>query len=819
MKYILSLILSIITMSVARADAQPIGTWNAYSSFCVPAQKTVVSVDKVYYLSGGHLFSYDIKNQETYEYTIYNKLTDIDIQNIYYNHDAKYLVIFYKSGNIDIVYDDGSTKNLSDLSDSELDRPMSINDVYFDGDYMYLATNFGLVQYNVKRGEVVQSGIFYKPVYGITGVGNHLVMKVDGYIRSIEKNKRFTSIDALVSHFRWNDNPTELIGIDDNSYLVYTPTGTYCMIRQKIDFDTGKYSEYDLRSERGKNKVSTYLIHGEGGKVYYWADNYLYTLDESLYEKRLTELPENFQSKMLGTWKGAEEVWSLDMDGLACHGFDGEGGVTLISDRYRPNNLSVSKICYFFPMADGRYLFMQNNGLTSRKFGGSTRGLDVIQNGARLDLANGTFTDFTCYPVEGRAPVVVNAQKYRFGPFAMSPTAICGDPDDPDIAFLAAADDGLYKVRGTQFLGRYDETNSPLLYYDSRNIVFGVSIDNHGNLWLMTYHNDWKSNCLFILPSDKRKLDPSEVKKEDWIEVATHDIEYNGGMDCRMLHCKHSNLTAIIDHNQDQIIFLYDNNGTPYNFTDDSFRCMEYSLIDQDGKSVAPSMQNALLEDHDGRIWLGTNEGVFEILNPRASIKSGENRVIHIKVPRNDGTNAADYLLGSDDVMDMTVDAANRKWIATQASGLFLVSPAGDKILANFTTDNSPLPTNEINAVYADPSGSVIYVGTPYGLFSYRSDATPARDDFDNILAYPNPVRPDYTGDIYISGLMEGSLVKIADSAGRVLSQGLSEGGLYVWDGCTSSGSRVKTGVYYVMVSSRSGESSSGGVTKIMVIN
>ncbi len=67
---------------------------------------------------------------------------------------------------------------------------------------------------------------------------------------------------------------------------------------------------------------------------------------------------------------------------------------------------------------------------------------------------------------------------------------------------------------------------------------------------------------------------------------------------------------------------------------------------------------------------------------------------------------------------------------------------------------------------------------------------------------------------------MDNSLVKIADSAGNVIFTTRSEGGMAVWDGCNSSGQRVKTGVYYVFAS-QSGENTStkGAVTKIMVVN
>ncbi len=67
---------------------------------------------------------------------------------------------------------------------------------------------------------------------------------------------------------------------------------------------------------------------------------------------------------------------------------------------------------------------------------------------------------------------------------------------------------------------------------------------------------------------------------------------------------------------------------------------------------------------------------------------------------------------------------------------------------------------------------------------------------------------------------MDNSLVKIADSAGNVFYQGRSEGGMVTWDACNQQGERVRSGIYFVYVSSGGdGQNASGAVTKIMVIN
>ena len=127
--------------------------------------------------------------------------------------------------------------------------------------------------------------------------------------------------------------------------------------------------------------------------------------------------------------------------------------------------------------------------------------------------------------------------------------------------------------------------------------------------------------------------------------------------------------------------------------------------------------------------------------------------------------------------------------------------------------------SNNVYAVTCDPHSNRVYFGTADGMYMFDSDSSPAAEDYSDVYAYPNPVRPEYTGWITIAGLKDNSLVKIADIAGNVFFQGRSEGGMISWDGCNSAGERVRTGVYFVFASENADGSSSGAVTKIMVVN
>ena len=168
-------------------------------------------------------------------------------------------------------------------------------------------------------------------------------------------------------------------------------------------------------------------------------------------------------------------------------------------------------------------------------------------------------------------------------------------------------------------------------------------------------------------------------------------------------------------------------------------------------------------------------------------------------------------------VNDIAIDGANRKWIATQTSGLFLVSADGTQIIKKFNMSNSPLASNTVYKVCCNPNNNSVYITTPAGVYEYFSDSSPAESSYSNIYAYPNPVRPDYSGNVTITGMMDNSLIKIADAGGNVIRQLKSTGGMATWDCCDERGERAKTGVYFVICSRANGGSESV-VTKIAVI-
>ena len=109
------------------------------------------------------------------------------------------------------------------------------------------------------------------------------------------------------------------------------------------------------------------------------------------------------------------------------------------------------------------------------------------------------------------------------------------------------------------------------------------------------------------------------------------------------------------------------------------------------------------------------------------------------------------------------------------------------------------------------------YIASSVGLQSYKNVIIKGEDDFSGVHAYPNPVKPNYSGNIYITGLVDNSIVKIADEYGNFVWEAKSQGGRIEWPLKTFAGNRVSSGVYIIYTATTTAELKA--VTKVLVMN
>ncbi|WP_111626647.1 type IX secretion system anionic LPS delivery protein PorZ [Larkinella arboricola] len=226
-------------------------------------------------------------------------------------------------------------------------------------------------------------------------------------------------------------------------------------------------------------------------------------------------------------------------------------------------------------------------------------------------------------------------------------------------------------------------------------------------------------------------------------------------------------------------------------------------LYDQAGEGDLPDRNvRSLVKDRDGLIWIGTDNGIAVFDNPSAVFTGSVNAYRPVFERRR--------LLSGESVTALAVDGGNRKWIGT-ANGLYLFNEDGTGLVEQFTSQNSPLPSNRINALAIEPRSGEVFVATPNGLVSYGGTASEPAPAFAGITVFPNPVRPDFSGLVSIRGLVENTVVKIMDAGGQLVYETRSQGGTATWNLRDYRGRVAETGVYFVFAVSPDGREGMAG--------
>lgn len=808
------LILAIAGLGV---QAQTEG-WHKYPLFADDITDVVEAANgKAYFLSGSNLYSFDPADEEMYAYTHINKLSDIDIASIHYNRDGKYLMVVYSNGNIDLLYDDGSTANLPDILLSQISGSKQVNAVTFGEGRIAVGTDFGLVVFDEKRHEVIESGIYNTPVVALAIADGRLYIEYQepgksGHIVAFAPlDQRHYSLEKFSRLGGWYSR--QMVHVGDNTLLL-------------VDKNSGQLTYREVNHENSTWRTSLAPDVNIVGDIHPCADGFyarntngdLLTINGK--EIKTVSMPDQLRSETLAIGQGTKRLWAGSGAGLSCVDISGDSPSTVYGKMLPQGALTCQKVGYLRWSPDGERLYVSNIELSmfkpfaTEECGDAYQTTNIIERGFPRDAS---LLDASADHEKSIQWQQAHGNRRMYG----DPAWIIEDPDNPGRYYCANNHEGLYVLEYNEQTKRYDEavkfdaSNSPIPYnWGAR--VEDVNIDPEGNLWVGYIDGNY-----VVLPAAKRKGSLKAVTAADW---KTHPKlgQYNalGGKDMMSLFCSRSPMAFMFTAQWEGGLIAVDTKGTYANLADDAtYHWTRFT--DQDGNSFeAPDRITFAIEDSRGAVWLGSTAGIFEITSPKTAT-SPDMRVRRLKVPRNDGTNYADYLLESEIVNWICIDPAGRKWVATQNSGLFLVSAAGDRIIKQINTDNSPLLSNEISAVECDPHTNTVYVGTPQGLYTFLGDASAPQDDYSDILAYPNPVRPEYTGPVTISGLMDHSVVKIADAAGNVVWQTRAEGGMATWDPTGPDGRRVRSGIYYAYVSTDGGDSgsSSGTVLKIMVIN
>lgn len=774
----------LLSFTILSAQQVPIGGWQEHLSY-----KNAISVAEgngmVYCLTTSGIFNFRKSDNSMTRLSKVNGLSDIEGVVVNFNPYNNKFIIAYKNSNIDII-ETGQIVNISDIKRKAIIGNKSINNIYFINQFAYLSCGFGIVVLDTERNEIKDtyyigpSGVAVN-VKDITSDGVYMYAATETGIY-----KALLSNPNLANYTAWTF-------INDVATGINLPTGVYNTI---TSFYGKIYTNYAKNFMTGAyNEDTLYVYDGSAWSIFIppgfppLGSGYITNSIKNNYNQLVLVLEgsvQTFNSALVGT--GYYAGYFGDITRAKAGVLDNIGSLWLADTKYGLVSWRASA---------GGYEYRYPNGPGSENvlnMSLSKNQLYVAPGGYDKYLIDGLyqFKEESWYNVKSTSTAVSMNDVYDF-------MNVLIDPNDFKRVYATTWGQGLLELYDGTAVNMYDDTNSTLqgLGLTGYNPVrtYGLAVDEGGNLWVS---NSGVSNSLcykntsgiwgalnFESIINKANVEQIIIDKEDqkWVVISNS----GGGI---LVYKGNTTAPPQLGVNAKKLTITAGNGGLPSNVV------------------------YCLAEDLDDEIWVGTDKGIAVFYSPE-NVFSGSNFDAQQILLEQDGH--VQILLETENVLSIAVDDANRKWIGTSNSGVFLMSADGTTQIHHFDISNSPLFSNSVKSITINHETGEVYFGTAKGIISYRGTSIEAFEGFTDVYAFPNPVKHDYEGPIAIKGLMNNSTLKITDISGALVYEMKSEGGQAIWYGKNFKDERVSSGVYMVFCTSEDG--SSKAVTKILVIN
>jgi len=765
------LILNFLVFSLFFVNAQ-IGTGQWRMHITKKGLDIAANDEVVFAVMENGLIEYDIASNEISEWSKVNSLSDIAPTCIHYHKASNSFFVGYQNGNIDRIHNNTVT-NIPAITLANISGSKQINTFVEHGDYIYAATAFGIVVINPSKDKIKDS---YYPDSDNNNIID-IAFLADSIIALTPQKAHIASISntALVDFQQWKlktnipTNPLE-------NYSEIESWGNRLFV-VKNDLASPSDSLFEVISTGLQNKIN--LSFGIEIKDIEVINNLMYTsvfagifVYNSDFE--LIEIPINYDYA----------VSAVTVSGNRLYASDYNSSIVEVDDK-------GTKI-------------IKHKGPDKNSFysASSQKNKIAFAGGSFVTATTGAFSSAGVYLFEDENWTLIDRfnQSLWNDKLVWDALKVAIDPNDPNkIAIGSYCEYALGLVEDGKTVSSIYSFNNSLLeethVENNMACITDLKYDNNGNLWIL---NGFSKRPLKVLTKDKVWVD---------FNVGSSVMDQRGG-------------EIIIDENGLKWFFVYgkgliafDDKGTIEDVNDDQYK----QLTDAVNNGALPTNSvTAIAMDLENELWIGTTEG-FGILNNTSSIidaQAGDFEVNRIKL---EFEGNVEYLLGSTYIMDIEVDGGNRKWIATASSGIVLLSANGSEIIQTFTTDNSPLISNNIMDIEFNHLTGELFIITDKGLVSYRTDASMGDDDYSNVKVFPNPVYASFNGLITIQGIKYNSDVKFTDVAGNLVYQTTSNGGTAVWNGKNLQGEKVKAGTYIIWTGAN--EDKGRKVGKVVIIN
>lgn len=741
-------------------------SWTGYFSY-VSIKSISQGNDKIYAAAENAIFTYDLSTEEISSISTINGLSGNPISTAYYSENNGLYVIGYENGLIEIVIDgEDNVLKVVDILDKTTIPPnmKTINHFNEYNGRLYISTGFGISVYNLETLE-------FGDTYFIGDLGSQINITqttVQGdliYASSSENGIKSALVadENIIDYQQW----ATVIGggykgIQSLGVELYAVNNSNIILKFDLDvgflqIDTFLSPVVDFRAFSGVLTITT------NSSIHSFSEGYVLINEiTSLFEyDYLLQAGYAFNNSFyLGT---------TDL-GMLIVPFNVNRALQVLPEGPLYNQpftieASPGKLWVAFGDVD----------LTFNPYPLTRKGISNYRNESWTNIKYDSLTDLL--DVEDVNDLVF----------------IKSNPNNPNETYMSSYQKGLLKIKNQDPTILYNETNSPLEIPGGDEALgirlYGSDFDKQDNFWFV-----------------QSRIDKGLIKLTPEGQFQTIDISNIINAEDELA------LGKLVVSREGYVFFGAVSSGlVGYNPTTNEFNKIGEAL----GNGNLPSTDiKALAFDNQNRLWIGTRKGLRVLYSARNFFESGADIDSQPIIILDDGV--PQELLFLQSITDIEVDGSNNKWVSTATSGVFYLSSNGQETLLRFTSANSPLPSDTVLDISIDDADGTVYFATKDGLVAYDGTSTAPGEDLESVYAYPNPVRPNYFGNVTIDGLTAKANVKITDITGNLVFETTSQGGSVEWDTTAFGKYKVASGVYLVLITSD--DNLLTKVAKIMII-
>ncbi len=324
---------------------------------------------------------------------------------------------------------------------------------------------------------------------------------------------------------------------------------------------------------------------------------------------------------------------------------------------------------------------------------------------------------------------------------------------------LALAEDGQGRIwAGTRGAGlfRIDAASGRaeavvLAGGDSTADVFALLADRKGRIWAGSH-----GSGVFL-------IDPASTVQR----LGRGPAEGDGSIDDRVWALLETSSGAIYAGTRAGELARYDEAGK---------RFVRLTLRGRPSESLAGHPITAMVEDKQGRIWIGTADDGIRVFDPGSGLTDAFH---HSRLDPES--------LGDDGITSLCVDAAGLLWVGTSDAGLFM-TPHATAAFSHFratSISSSSLPGDDVKAVLNSPR-SGLWIATERGLFQQPAGSEGPVLSFTLRLALPIRALTEDADGFLWAAVVDAGVVRLDPRSGRVRRWRQSEPGGIADDRVTS---------------------------------